>query len=159
MDQSTVSNDCTAATKALLLGPAAEPIAAGTCCRKMITAMPRVKPSITGQGMKVTARPSLSAPAAITTRPAIRLSTATTPTPWAATTGPSTTTMAPVGPETWMLEPPNTAAMTPATMAVIRPLSAPAPELTPKARASGSAMMPTVSPATMSPRQVRLTSR
>jgi hypothetical protein len=29
----------------------ATPRAAGTCCRKMITAMPTVNPSITGQGM------------------------------------------------------------------------------------------------------------
>ena len=29
----------------------ATPSAAGTCCRKMITAMPTVKPSTTGQGM------------------------------------------------------------------------------------------------------------
>ena len=70
-------------------------------------------------------------------------------------TGPRTTTIAPVGPETWMLEPPKTAATMPAITAVISPLAAPAPELTPKASASGRATMPTVTPAMRSPFQVR----
>ena len=72
------------------------------------------------------------------------------PTPWAATTGARTTTMAPVGPETWTLDPPMTAATSPATTAVMSPASAPTPELTPKARARGSATMPTVMPANKS---------
>ena len=59
------------------------------------------------------------------------------------------------------LEPPKTAAMTPATIAVIKPLSAPAPELTPNANANanGRATIPTVTPATRSPRHVRRTER
>ena len=44
-------------------GPVA-PNAAGTCCRKMMAAMPKVKPSITGHGMNVTARPRPVTPAA-----------------------------------------------------------------------------------------------
>ncbi|BAS10315.1 hypothetical protein AHiyo4_37370 [Arthrobacter sp. Hiyo4] len=61
--------------------------------------------------------------------------------------------MAPVGPDTWTGEPPITAATSPATIAVMRPASAPTPELTPNAKASGSATMPTVMPASRSTRQ------
>ena len=66
----------TAETAAFVLGPGSVPKAAGTCCRKMMTAMPSVKPSITGQGMKLTARPSFSTPATSTMRPAIKVTTA-----------------------------------------------------------------------------------
>ena len=45
--------------------------ASGTCCRKMIVAIPIVKPSTTGQGMKVTARPSPNRPIAMTSPPAM----------------------------------------------------------------------------------------
>ncbi len=55
--------------------------------------------------------------------------------------------MAPVGPLTWTLLPPNTAATAPATIAVTSPAPAPMPELTPKPRASGSAISPTIRPA------------
>jgi hypothetical protein len=82
------------------------------------------------------------------------LTSATAPIPCAATIGASTTTMAPVGPETCTFDPPKTAATRPATIAVMSPASAPAPELTPKASASGSATMPTVRPATRSARQL-----
>ena len=55
---------------ALLLGPGVEPNADGTCWRKMMSAMPRVNPSITGHGINVTVRPSLSRPATTTMMPA-----------------------------------------------------------------------------------------
>ena len=42
---------CAATTAVFSPSGLATPSAAGTCCRKMITAMPRVKPSITGHGM------------------------------------------------------------------------------------------------------------
>ena len=58
--------------------------------------------------------------------------------------------MAPVGPDTWTCEPPMTAATRPATTAVMSPASAPTPELTPKASASGRATIPTVMPASRS---------
>lgn len=125
----------------------------------MITAMPRVNPSITGHGITETARPSPSAPAASTIRPAMRVTVITAPAPCVATIGASTTTIAPVGPDTCTFEPPKTAASTPATIAVTRPSSADIPELTPNPRARGSATMPTVSPASRSPRHVRGTSR
>jgi hypothetical protein len=148
-----------APTTAFAPSVAGTPTAAGTCWRKMMTAMPSVKPSITGHGMKVTARPSRSMPAASTMRPASSPTIARAPSPWAAMIGASTTTMAPVGPDTCTFEPPNTAATSPATIAVTNPLAAPAPELTPNARASGSATTPTVMPATRSPFHVRRRSR
>jgi hypothetical protein len=60
--------------------------------------------------------------------------------------------MAPVGPDTWTGDPPITAATRPATIAVMSPASAPTPELTPNASASGRATMPTVIPARRSVR-------
>ena len=157
-DQSAAMSAWPAATIAFELCSPGSTVApeksAGTCCMKMMTAIPRVKPSMTGQGMKDTERPSRRAPAMSTMRPARRLTVATAATPCCATIGSSTTTIAPVGPETCTFEPPKTAAMMPATIAVMSPASALTPELTPKPRASGSATMPTVTPATRSDRQV-----
>ena len=62
--------------------------------------------------------------------------------------------MAPVGPETCRLDPPNTAATIPATIAVITPAAAPIPEVIPNASAKGRATIPTVSPAMRSARQL-----
>lgn len=156
---SRAAKACTAATIALelcSLAPATwEDTSAGICWAKMITAMPSVNPSMTGHGMKETARPSRSTPARTTRMPARRVTTTTAPGPWLATIGTRTTTIAPVGPDTCTCEPPKTAAITPATTAVTRPASALRPELTPKPSASGSATMPTVTPATRSPRHVR----
>lgn len=94
----------------------------------MTSAMPTVKPSTTGQGMRPTRRPSPSAPAATTTTPAISATAGTTAAPCSETMGSSTTAIAPVGPDTWSPEPPNTAATTPATMAVTSPASGPTPD-------------------------------
>ncbi len=120
-----------------------------------MAAIPRVKPSITGHGMKVTARPSPVAPAIRTRTPAITVTTATLPTPCRATIGARITAIAPVGPDTCTCDPPKTAATSPATTAVINPAAAPTPELIPKARANGRATTPTVTPARMSRRQER----
>ncbi len=81
VDQSTCASPWAAATAALLLGPAATPNAAGTCCRKITTAIPTVKPSMTGHGMYPTSRPSFSAPTASTITPPSTDTTATAPTP------------------------------------------------------------------------------
>ena len=62
-------------------GVPAVPVAIGTCWRKMIAAMPSVKPSTTGQGMKATALPSPLIPSAQTSSPARRETRATLPTP------------------------------------------------------------------------------
>ena len=156
---SAVAKDSNAATPAFGLSAGTLPSAAGTCCRKMMIAIPSVKPSMTGHGMKVTARPKRNNPPASTMSPASRHTAARMPVPWSAITGPSTTTMAPVGPETCTFEPPKIAATNPATIAVTSPLSAPAPELTPKASASGNATIPTVTPDSTSPRHVRGTLR
>lgn len=117
-----------------------------------MAAMPRVNPSMTGHGMNVTARPSPVTPAATTSKPASTVTRATLPRPCATTIGASTTAIAPVGPDTWTLDPPNTAATSPATTAVMSPAAAPTPELIPNASASGRATTPTVTPARMSRR-------
>lgn len=65
--------------------------------------------------------------------------------------GTRTTVIAPVGPDTWTFEPPNTATTRPATIAVISPAAAPRPVVMPNASASGSATTPTVRPAITSP--------
>lgn len=117
--------------------------------------MPRVNPSITGQGMYDTTRPSRSTPATVTRMPARMPTTTTASVPWRATSGTRTTVIAPVGPDTWTLEPPKTAATSPATIAVVSPAAAPSPVVMPKARARGSATTPTVRPATRSAFQVR----
>ena len=150
-------NEESAEAMTLVCAPDAPPapVRAGTCCRKMIVAIPRVNPSMTGHGMNDTARPSRATPARTTRTPAMSVTTATAPTPCFATIGARTTTMAPVGPDTWTCEPPNTAATSPATIAVTSPASAPAPDAMPKPSARGSATMPTVSPASRSPRHER----
>ena len=75
---------------------------------------------------------------------------ATEPTPRSATIGTSTTVIAPVGPDTCRLDPPNTAAAAPATIAVTSPAVAPTPDATPKASANGNATTATVTPASRS---------
>lgn len=60
----------TAVTSGLPPTGATTSTAAGTCCRKMIAAMPSVNPSTTGHGMNATARPSLATPASRTIAPA-----------------------------------------------------------------------------------------
>ena len=117
--------------------------------------MPAVKPSTTGHGTWLTTRPSRSTPAASTSTPASIATAATEPGPYWATTGTSTTAIAPVGPDTCRWDPPNTAATTPATTAVTSPAAAPTPDTTPNPSASGRATMPTVTPASRSPRQDR----
>ncbi len=83
--QSALPIAWTAATRALelwLAASACPPIVSdGTCCRKMIAAIPSVNPSITGHGMMLTARPRRRAPAASTMMPAMMLTRATVPTP------------------------------------------------------------------------------
>ena len=59
-----------------------------------------------------------------------------------------------VGPEIWERVPPNTAAKKPTAMAPCNPATAPIPEATPRARATGSATTVEVSPPNRSPRNV-----
>jgi len=68
------ARDCTAAISAFeLSSPGSAGVAVvicGICCRKMMQAMPRVNPSITGHGMIETTFPSLSSPVTVTMSPA-----------------------------------------------------------------------------------------
>src|SRR5688572_17367771 len=57
------------------------------------------------------------------------------------------TTNAPVGPAIWTRDPPSTATISPATTAVQRPRSGVTPLAIANAMASGSATMPTTTPA------------
>ena len=81
MVQSALPRTFHAASNGLSPSAATLPNAAGTCCRKMIVAMPRVNPSITGQGMNVTALPSPVTPAASTMNPANTVTNAMLPNP------------------------------------------------------------------------------
>lgn len=119
----------------------------GSCWRAMMTPMPIVKPSTTGNGMNSTDLPTAVSAIATTMTPPKMASSGTTSSPYLAITGSRTTVIAPVGPETWRCEPPNTAATISATTAVTRPAAAPAPEATQKPSARGRATTPTVMPA------------
>src|SRR5688500_13162756 len=95
-------------------------------------------------------RPALSRASPMSSTPASRPTVSTPPGPNRATIGTSTTVIAPVGPDTCRLEPPNTAASAPATIAVTSPAAAPRPDATPNPSASGNATTATVRPATRS---------
>ena len=120
----------------------------------MITAMPTVKPSMTGHGRYARSRPTRASDATTTSDAGHQTDEQDGVAPYRETIGTSTTVIAPVGPDTCTFEPPKTAATTPATIAVIKPAVAPRPLVIPKASASGSATTPTVTPATTSPRHV-----
>lgn len=122
---------------------------------EITTAIPAVNPSITGVGRYRTYRPRRASARTSRTTPAIAPTISTPAGPKSATTGTSTTVIAPVGPDTCRFEPPKTAATAPATTAVTRPAPAPSPEEAPNASASGSATTATVSPASRSRRGLR----
>ena len=123
------------------------PSAAGSCWRPMINAIPAVKPSTTGSGMYFIARPAPVNASKSSMSPASTPTTSTPSAPWLATMGINTTVIAPVGPLTWTLLPPKTAARIPATMAVVIPAAAPTPDATPKPSARGRATRATMRPA------------
>ena len=126
----SVSHDDTSVDSA---SPRSVPRISGSCCSPMMTPMPMVNPSTTETGMNSTARPTAVSAMAMTRRPARMASSGTVATPCLAITGSSTTVMAPVGPDTCRWLPPNTAATTPATMAVTSPAAAPTPGSDPEA--------------------------
>ncbi len=80
--------------------------------------------------------------------PAINVAACRPAMPYCAVMPASTAMKAPVGPETCTRVPPRTEVARPATMAVYSPCSGFAPEAIAKAIASGSATMPTTTPAT-----------
>jgi hypothetical protein len=111
-----------------------------------------VNPSTTDAGTKAMYRPALAIASPIRMIPA-SIPTASTPcAPCVWTIGTSTTVIAPVGPETWRLDPPKAAAIAPAITAVVSPAAAPRPEEIPNPSASGSATIATVRPAIRSRR-------
>ena len=89
-----------------------------TCSVAITTAMPAVKPVVTGYGTNSMKRPIRMTPIANRMTPAIRVAISRPPAPNRAEMGASTTTNAAVGPDTWTREPPRRAMRAPATMAV-----------------------------------------
>src|SRR5262245_35501788 len=114
----------------------------------MITAMPEVKPTITGFGMNLMTPPSCATPIASRMHPAMSVATCRPSMPYCAVIPASTAMKAPVGPEICTRVPPRSEVASPATIAVYRPCSGFAPEAMANAIASGSATMPTITPAT-----------
>ena len=112
-----------------------------------MTAMPDVKPMMTGIGIKLMRRPSLRTPASSSSTPAAKQAKNTPCRPYVATMPTNTALIAPVGPEIWNDAPPSSAITIPAMIAVTSPAAAEAPDETPNASASGSATAHTVSPA------------
>ena len=88
------------------------------CVVAISSAMPLVNPITTGRGMNFTAcpRPVIARTTSIT--PAIIVTISSPDSPWSAMMPATMTTNAPVGPPTWMLEPPSSDTRKPPTMAV-----------------------------------------
>ncbi len=84
----------------------------------MMTAMPEVKPTITGFGMKRMTLPSCRKPIASSITPAISVAACSPAMPYCAVMPASTTMKAPVGPEICTRVPPRTEVASPATIAV-----------------------------------------
>ena len=83
----------------------------------MSTAMPFVKPTTTGRGMKRTAAPMPVNPRTTSMTPAIIVHMNRPSTPYFATMPATTTTNAPVGPAICTREPPSAETTKPVTMA------------------------------------------
>ena len=116
----------------------------------MTSAIPTVKPSTTECGTRLIKFPSLNTASSNKPIPANTPKAGIAAGPNFAITGTKTTVIAPVGPLTWNLDPPKTAANKPATIAVDIPAAADIPAVIPKPIARGSATMATVVPAIMS---------
>ena len=130
--------------------PMRRPRKSFTWLEKMMSAMPLVKPMVTGKGMNLIAPPSRTRPNRSRITPAIRVAAASPSTPCFWTIAYTMTTNAPVGPPIWTREPPNAEMRNPATIAVNKPRSGVTPLAIANAIASGSATMPTITPATTS---------
>jgi len=88
-----------------------------SCVVAMMTAMPLVKPTTTGRGMKRMALPMPARPSSTSITPAIIVQMNRPGTPCVATMPATTTTKAPVGPPIWTIEPPPAEMISPVTMA------------------------------------------
>ena len=122
----------------------------------MMIPMPDMNPDMTEYGVKATKRPTLITPRSTWISPAMmtivnalaRLSACV------ATITATAMAIGPVGPEIWERVPPNTAAKKPTAIAPYMPASAPSPEATPKASATGNPTTAAVTPPKRSPRKV-----
>ena len=83
-----------------------------------MSAIPLVKPIVTGYGMNLIAPPSRNSPKATRMKPAMSVATTRPSTPCCATIPETITTNAPVGPPIWTREPPSSEMRKPATIAV-----------------------------------------
>ena len=85
---------------------------------KMITAMPAVKPTVTGKGMNLMKVPSRSSPASAIISPDRKVARISPSMPCRATVAATRTMNAPAGPPIWNREPPRNDTRNPPTMAV-----------------------------------------
>ena len=85
---------------------------------KMITAMPAVKPTVTGKGMNLMKVPSRSQPTAASISPDRKVARISPSIPCWATVAATSTMNAPAGPPIWNREPPRSDTRNPPTIAV-----------------------------------------
>ena len=121
------------------------------CPTQMMTAMPEVKPTITGFGNELDDSAELREAHRQQDDAGHQGRDLQTVDAVLGGDAREHATNAPVGPEICTRVPPNRAVTTPATMAVYRPCSGFAPEAIANAIASGNATMPTTTPATTLP--------
>ena len=84
----------------------------------MTVAMPAVKPVVTGCGMNSMSLPRRASPITSRITPAISPAVRRPPMPYSREMGARMTMNAAVGPVTWCFDPPSSATMKPATIAV-----------------------------------------
>ena len=84
----------------------------------MITAIPAVKPTVTGYGMNLTNAPNLKKPAAANISPERKVARISPSIPCWATVAATSTIKAPAGPPIWNRDPPSSETRKPPTMAV-----------------------------------------
>ena len=113
----------------------------------MVSAIPLVKPTTIGYGMKWNMVPMRQSPITIRMIPAIIVATVSPAIPYCPTMPATMTMNAPVGPPIKKREPPKTETRNPATIAVMSPCWGVTPLAIPNAIASGRAMIPTIIPA------------
>ena len=97
--------------------PTVRPKKSRICVLAMTMAMPLVKPTTTGRGMKLIALPMPVAPSTTSMTPPIIVHMKSPSTPCCATMPETTTTNAPVGPPIWTIEPPSAEMRKPVTIA------------------------------------------
>ena len=126
------------------------PNASLICPEKMMSAIPLVKPIMTGCGTNLITPPRRMAPMPMSRSPAMTVAMRRPSIPYFATIPAIMMTNAPVGPPICTREPPSAEMMNPATIAVMRPRSGVTPLAIAKAMDSGSATTATIMPAVTS---------